>query len=78
MKKMYPVKKMYPEMVQDGLTSANLQAGLSRALPINEMGQRGLTSANLQTALATPPAPRPVPAPTSSSGTASGNATGGK
>ncbi len=28
MKKMYPVKKMYPEMAQDGLTSANLQAGL--------------------------------------------------
>jgi hypothetical protein len=27
------MKKMYPVMAQDGLTSANLRAGLSRALP---------------------------------------------
>jgi|GEM_PF-6397240 len=39
------MKKMYPVMAQDGLTSANLQAGLSRALPPSVMGQRGLTSA---------------------------------
>lgn len=72
------MKTMYPVIAQDGMTSANQRAGLSRAIPLSETGQRGLTSANTQAGLAAPPAPAPAPTPASSGGAASGESSGAK
>lgn len=58
-----------PRITMDGLTSANLRAGLNRAVPASELQQKGLTSANLQAGLAAPPAPPPAPTPAPASGT---------
>jgi len=61
------MKKLERGKFQDGLTSANLRAGLNRASGSGDLGQRGMTSANLQSGLAKPPASPPAPSPSGSS-----------